>query len=847
MHTKKATYLHPSGNPLNAKYIVIGTQPGRSDIMSNRPFNGSDGMELEDNLYKAGIARSDCYFTYLIKDVDRPIGFYIKTVKRQSTIIGYTITPEGQEYVDLLAKEISNCTSNAIITLGNIPLFVLADRLNINKWHGSVILPTLVGGKNLIPCLDPASIIPPNYNYKNKRLLIFDLKRAKQVATGEWSVKPRQYIIRPSFDLCMQFLKTCKQYGYLGNIIWYDIEVDIFNGEMTCISLAYSPVNGISIPFTYERGDYFTIPQEIKILVEIAKLLEDKNISIGGQNLAFDSTYMLRKYGIHVTSMEDTMVAQKTLLPDYPVGLDFICRHYTDIPYYKDDGKYWLKGIGTFDMGWNYNITDSLVCAEAHPKQIQDLINQGNYTTYLRKIKSIPAYVYIMEHGIKINLDSMRSAYDQMQKEAEEVLKELEAVARQPINPNSPKQVAAYFYDVKRLPAYKSKSGGRSTDEKALKRISRKGYKEAKLILKYRHLIKASSTFLNPSKVDKDSRMRCSYNPVGTRYARASSSENIFGSGNNLQNQPHEVLTHFEADDQYVFYGMDLSQAENRIVAYEGRIHHMIECFETGKDVHALTARIITALVLGPEASAKTDIRSKSPIGDGTKTWRDWGKKANHGLNYGQTYKPFSLQNEIPERDGKLIVETYHTGYPGVRSGYHAYVKICLSKNRTLQNLMGRSTLFTDRISDQLYNEAYACIPQGTVGDVIDQRGLNFIYYNTNPLFEHVELMIQVHDQIGFQVPTPWHPDHPVSWEAHSEILRLVKESLETPLYTHYKKRFVIPVDIMMGKCLNKSLGQELNLIDPCTLENSWLEILYNTQQYSHYTMEENSIAVLKN
>ena len=839
MHRTKSTYLHPSGNPITAKYIIVGLQPDRASIMNNRPFYGSDGMELDDNLHKANISRSDCYFTYLIKDVDRPIGFYIKTNKKQSTITGYTITPEGQEYVNLLAEELSKCNSNVILTLGNIPLFVLADRLNINKWHGSVILPTLVSGKNLVPCLDPASIIPPNYNYKNKRLLIFDLKRAKQVACGEWAVIPRQYTIRPSFDLCMQFLKTCRMFGRLGNIIWYDIEVDIFNGEMTCISFAYTPTDGISIPFTYERGDYFTIPQEIEILLEIARLLEDDKISIGGQNLAFDSTYMLRKYGICVTHMEDTMVAQKTLLPDYSVGLDFICRHYTDIPYYKEDGKYWLKGIGTFDMGWNYNITDSLVCAEAHPKQVRDLMAQGNYTTYLRKIKSIPPYVYIMEHGIKINLESMSAAYDQMQQQSTIILKELERVAGQPLNPNSPKQIASYFYDVKRLPAYKSKSGGRSTDEKALKRISRKGYKEAKLILKYRHLIKASSTFLNPSKVDKDSRMRCSYNPVGTRYARASSSENIFGTGNNLQNQPHHVLTHFEADPDYVFYGLDLSQAENRIVAYEGRIFHMIECFETGQDVHALTARIILAVIYGPDVAMTKSIKELAPIGDGTKTWRDWGKKANHGLNYGQTFKPFSLQNEIPERDGKLIVETYHKGYTGIRNGYHAYVKKCLSNNRTLKNLMGRTTLFTDKISDQLYNEAYACIPQGTVGDIIDQRGLSYVYYNTSPLFKHVELMIQVHDQIGFQIPTPSHPTHPVPWEDHSKILEMVKNSLETPLYTHYKKKFIIPVDIMMGKCLNKALGKDLKSIDPRTLENTWNSVSYNTMLNSYLTMQE--------
>jgi hypothetical protein len=99
--------------------------------------------------------------------------------------------------------------------------------------------------------------------------------------------------------------------------------------------------------------------------------------------------------------------------------------------------------------------------------------------------------------------------------------------------------------------------------------------------------------------------------------------------------------------------------------------------------------------------------------------------------------------------------------------------------------------------------------------------------------------MIQVHDQIGFQIPTPSHPTRPVPWEDHSKILEMVKNSLETPLYTHYKKKFVIPVDIMMGKCLNKALGKDLKSIDPRTLENTWNSVLYNTMLNSYLTMQE--------
>ena len=761
-------------------------------------------MELDSDLLSAGINRADCYMTNVIKDIDRPLGYYIDFHPRK----GPQISPEGQIYINLLAEELSSCEGKVIIALGNVALLALCDRSGITKWRGSVLKSTLINnGKLVIPSIHPNTIIPPKNQYKNKRLLIYDLKKAKGIIKDGWNPLEREILIRPTYSQCLQFLKTCEMYGHLGNVIFYDIEVDIFNGEMTCISFAYSPTDVISIPFTCEHGDYFNPPQEANILLKIAHLLENPNIPIGGQNLAFDCTYMLRKYGIKTHNIQDTMVAQKTLLPDYPVGLHFICSLYTDLQYYKEDGKYWLKGIGNFESGWRYNALDSIVCAEALPKQLNDLMRQQNYYAYERKCKSISAYVYIMEKGIRINLASMQQAYNEMGIKMDWTLRDLHHKAGFALNPNSPKQVADYFYNRKGLQAYKSKTGGDTTDEKALKRIARKGYPEASLILKLRGLSKERSTFLDPAKVDTDGRMRCSYNPVGTRFSRASSSENIFGTGNNFQNQPHRVLTHFLCDEGYVFYGMDLSQAENRIVAYVGRITQMIEAFERKEDIHALTATMMATIFYNNKLPPNFSVKMKAPIGDGKKTWRDWGKKANHGLNYDLGYKTFSLYNEILERDGKIIVNIYHHAYPGVRNGFHSYVQSCIRKTRTLINLMGRKTLFTDAMDDALFKDAYACIPQGTVGDIIDQRGLNFIYYNSNPLFIFVELLIQVHDQIGFQIPTPYHPTTPVSWSDHSKILTLIKDSLETPLYTHYGHRFVIPVDTTMGLSLNKDLG----------------------------------------
>ena len=65
-------------------------------------------------------------------------------------------------------------------------------------------------------------------------------------------------------------------------------------------------------------------------------------------------------------------------------------------------------------------------------------------------------------------------------------------------------------------------------------------------------------------------------------------------------------------------------------------------------------------------------------------------------------------------------------------------------------------------------------------------------------MFGPVELLKQVHDEIMFQIPTPYHPTKGVSWSDHIEMLELMKKSLETPLHVH-KYDFVIPADIQYG------------------------------------------------
>jgi DNA polymerase-1 len=492
------------------------------------------------------------------------------------------------------------------------------------------------------------------------------------------------------------------------------------------------------------------------------------------------------------------MIAQGTLMPDYPKGLDFIASIWTTHPYYKAEGKKYFSG-GNWPRLWAYNATDSLICAEAFPKQIEELTKQQNLPTYERQRKLIEPLAYMMEWGIKVDTVGLVEEATRMKNEADQVQIELNTLVGHELNANSPKQLKEYFYITKGLKPYKKRgTGGITVDDNALKRIIRLGHPEARLVQRIRKLKKVSSTYLDLRKIDLDGRIRCSFNPVGTRYSRLSSSKSIFGTGMNLQNWPHSILGYLVADDGYVYYSYDLAQAENRIVAYLGRDTAMIEAFEMGADVHNLTA----ALIFSKLVSEVSDEEGSCLLGDGTHSERFWGKKSNHGLNYDLGYKTFAFYYEIPERDAKFIVDRYHSAYPGVRQQFHAYVRRQLAESRTLVNLMGRRTKFLGKMEDAMYKEAYACIPQGTVGDIINERGLEYVYYDQEQ-FGPLELLVQVHDSLGFQIPLS------VPLEQHASMLLAIKKSLEQPL-TFAGQTFVIPADLVMGYNFSKADCKEI-------------------------------------
>lgn len=822
------TYVPPSGNTL-AKLAGCGEQPGVQEVREHKSFVGPAGQGLNECFSMVKIPRHEVYLTNVIKDLDHPLKYYIDLDNRGK----WTISQEGYQYIQELSDELSKLNLNIIVAFGNIALIALTNRVGITKWRGSVIESTLVPGLKVLPTFHPATFIPPKFNFINKPIIVDDLMKAKYESTfKEIKRKERNIAVKPSFNQSVDCLDHCYVVGMRGQTIAIDIEV--INEEVDCISFGWSDHESISIPFRDWSGDYFTVDQEYEIMLLIAKIIQEEKISKVGANFIFDTQFLFHKYGIRPRgTIHCTQIAQKISYPDLRAGLDAVTTMYTDIPYYKEDGKKWMKmQSGTWEEWWNYNGMDSIVPIEALPKQIQTLNKQGNFETYERQRKLIEPLIYMSERGIRVDVEGMMKYREGEKAKLEVLAEELNSEVGYEINYDSPQQLMHYFYkELGNKPYKKRNQQGNyvdTSDVDALKRLARRDIKAAQIMLDIRSLSKRISTYLEIGKVDKDGRYRSSYKPVGAETGRLSSGETIFGTGGNQQNWPHDLLRFFLFDEGYIGYSLDLSQIENRIVAYVGGVISQIEAFEQGIDLHRMTASVI----FNRPYDEISNEDGSSVLGDGRQSERYWGKKGNHAINYDIGYKTFALKNELPEAESKHMIEKIHRGYPQIRGGYHLVIQSMLKKNRVVENLFGRKRLFLGPIvpsppgtplsaCQATYREGYAQLPQSTVADKINEQGIEYIYYDQD-LFKSVELLTQTHDAVIFQIPLS------IPWQEHAEMILLMKESLEQPLEWHGRE-IATPVDLAIGVNMCKEEMIEIKSKDipgsKATLSNKLKEI----------------------
>lgn len=319
----KSDQVPPEG-PIDAKIAIIGEAPGGYEERAGRPFVGPSGNMLNTCMQSAGMIRRECYLTNVLKH--RPglnsnnFAPYYNTRKGE-------FTEKGKPYVHALHEELMQCGANVFVPLGNPAFTALTGKAQITKHRGYVFESTLLEGRKVIPSLHPAAIM--RGKHIERYYLAKDLSRAVRESEYPEIRRPERQLI---YDL--DYIEACEWLDAFNaqKIVCFDIEV--INFEVSCIGFTSSPNFAVTIPF-YECWDEH---EERELWRRIAKIMENPKVAKAGQNLMFDTAFLLQQNRIRTRGpILDTMIMHSLIYPDMLKGLEFLASIYCECPeYWKD-------------------------------------------------------------------------------------------------------------------------------------------------------------------------------------------------------------------------------------------------------------------------------------------------------------------------------------------------------------------------------------------------------------------------------------------------------------------------------------------------------------------------------
>lgn len=529
------TSPYEEGNP-QSKLLVLGEAPARVEMRLGRPLVGPSGEVFNDCLHTEGIARRQLYILNVWPfsvEKDKEGNCYHSGECLWSKRGGFTT--QGLEHAQGTLDRISSSGANNILTLGQQAMSLLTgDKRPIMKWRGSPLWSERVVRK-FVPTIHPAATLHGTYLWRY--LIMNDMRKwAADQDVPELILPERNLIIRPTFADVYHYIEKCREAGRVCT------DIEVMNHQVSCFSLSCDPGEAMTVPLLNSAGsDFWNEDDEMALWQAYGRLMSDPDVMKINQNIVgFDATFLFMQNNIHTKGrLGDPMIAQHIIYPEFNKGLDFIASIHTREPYWKDDGKIWKNPNIDWDTFQRYCGRDACVALEAWDVLSKEMTDGGYWRTYDLTTRLAGPICYMTTVGLAVDQEGLAVIKVKLETAIAEKQAALDILTSPiPLNPLSFPQCKKYFYETLGLPPYKNAQGGISTDDKAMARIARKedtGSKEARLVAELRKLHKLKGTYIEVQ-LDKDNRIRCSWNPRGTWTGRLSSSQTLMGTGMNLQN-----------------------------------------------------------------------------------------------------------------------------------------------------------------------------------------------------------------------------------------------------------------------------------------------------------------------
>src|SRR3974390_2445831 len=245
-----------------------------------------------------------------------------------------------------------------------------------------------------------------------------------------------------------------------------------------------------------------------------------------------------------------------------------------------------------------------------------------------------------------------------------------------------------------------------------------------KAILKVRELGKLKSGYLNARLLPRGGEyyFLSIYNVAGTVTGRRSSKKHTFGFGNNGQNFPEhsDIAVYFREclipRPGNIFLFVDQYQAEDWPVQALSQNYTALQELNARIDRHTKLASMIFNIPISSRYKKEWKASME----------RYLGKKTRHAHNYDMTSPRMSdeLAKEgfsVPEPTCKVLLHKVDIVEPNVKGVFHKYVQNCISNSRILITPFKRERQFLGArpgdYNSTIFKEAYAFIPQSTIGD----------------------------------------------------------------------------------------------------------------------------------
>jgi DNA polymerase-1 len=552
--------------------------------------------------------------------------------------------------------------------------------------------------------------------------------------------------------------------------------LDEMRAEIVGISLSTAPGTAAYIPLAHNYPGAPTQLARDEVLARLTPWLENASHPKLGQNVKYDR-HVFANHGIEVQGYaHDTMLQSYVLEVDKPHGLESLAlRHVGRKGLSFED----LCGKGAHQITIDqvdiervsqYACEDADMTLDVH-QVLWPRIEADAKLRYIYELEiaSSEALYRIERNGVLIDAATLASQSHELGQRILQLEQDAYAIAGQPFNLASPKQLGEIFFDKLGMPVVKkTATGARSTDEEVLEKLAEDYPLPAKL-LEHRSLSKLKGTY-----TDKLAQLALPRTGrVHTHYAQAVAVTGRLSSNDpNLQNIPirtaegRRVREAFVAPAGSVIASADYSQIELRIMAHLSGDAALLRAFQEGHDVHRATAAEVFGLALDAVSSEQ----------------RRYAKVINFGLIYGMSAFGLARSLGIDNTAAKNFITRYFERYPGVKT-YMDSTRAQARAQGYVETVFGRRLQMAGIQTAKgaqlagLERAAINAPMQGTAADLI-KLAMVAVQKALDDQGMQTKVIMQVHDELVFEVPQA-----EVEW-VRSEVPRLMAAvaSLQVPL-----------------------------------------------------------------